>query len=85
MMFAWLWRRQVLEEAQDRLQKVVRERLEKARGRRDHATILRFTRLFPLLGMPVPPCCRPTKNQHYMTPHGCGFAGKRRKSQTAHH
>lgn len=48
---------QVLEEAQTRLQAVVRERLEDARGRRDHATILRFTRLFPLLGMPVRPCC----------------------------
>ncbi|KAK9819498.1 hypothetical protein WJX81_007056 [Elliptochloris bilobata] len=44
--------RRVLEEAQARLQAVVRERLEEARGRRDHATILRFTRLFPLLGMP---------------------------------
>ena len=50
-------RAQVLEEAQTRLQAVVRERLEDARGRRDHATILRFTRLFPLLGMPARPCC----------------------------
>ncbi len=52
------WRAQVLEEAQARLQTVVRERLEEARGRRDHATILRFTRLFPQLGMPARACAK---------------------------
>ena len=72
IMLARLWHWQVLEEAQERLQKVVRERLEEARGRRDHATILRFTRLFPLLGMPVRPCCLcihvlHSLDQHYMT------------------
>ena len=64
-----LWRWQVLEEAQERLQKVVRERLEEARGRRDHATILRFTRLFPLLGMPVRPCCISTNVAHALEQH----------------